>query len=141
MNTVATLDFASGAIATLQAAKESFGYTPRFEIYGTEGILYAPDPNMFGGAICIKQRNGEIVELPYSHGFRENSRGLGVADMAYAIRSSRPHRANGELASHVLDITLGIFEASRTERHVAITSGCERPAPLPLGLPDSQLDP
>jgi predicted dehydrogenase len=140
MNTAATLDFASGAVATLQAAKESFGYTPRFEIYGTNGILYAPDPNMFGGPIRIKQRDGTLVELPSSHGFRENSRGLGVADLAHAIRSGRPHRANGELASHVLDITLGIFEASRTERHVAITSRCERPMPLPLGLPDNQLD-
>ncbi len=140
MNTAATLDFASGAIATLQAAKESFGYMPRLEIYGTDGILYAPDPNMFDGTIRIQRRDGSIIEQPYSHGFRENSRGLGIADMAHAIRSGRAHRANGELASHVLDITLGIFESSRTERHVTITSRCERPAPLPPGLTDNQLD-
>ncbi len=140
MNAAATLDFESGAIATLQAAKESFGYTPRLEIYGTEGILYAPDPNMFDGAIRIKQPDGAITEVPYSHGFTEDSRGIGVADMAYAIRSGRPHRASGELARHVLDITLGIFESSRTERHVAITKHCARPAPLPLGLKDNELD-
>jgi predicted dehydrogenase len=140
MNAAATLDFESGAIASLQAAKESFGYTPRLEIYGTEGILYAPDPNMFGGAIRLQQRNGAITEVPYSHGFSENSRGIGVADMAYAIRSGRPHRANGELARHVLDITLSIFESSRTERHVTVMTRSERPVPLPIGLDHNQPD-
>lgn len=140
MNTAATLEFATGAVATLQAAKESFGYTPRLEIYGTEGILYVNDPNMFGGDIRIKQRDGTIREIAYSHGYSENSRGIGIADMAYSIRSGRPHRANGELARHVLDITLGIFESAKTERHIALTTRCERPAPLPLGLKQGELD-
>jgi predicted dehydrogenase len=141
MHAAATLDFASGAIASLQVAKESFGYAPRFEIYGTEGVLYAPDPNMFGGAIRIQQPDGAIAEFPYSHGFAENSRGIGIADMAYAIQSGRPHRASGELARHVIDITLGIFESARTERHVPITTRVERPAALPLALKHNQLDP
>lgn len=140
LNTAATLEFASGAVATLQAAKESFGYTPRLEIYGTEGILYANDPNMFGGTIRILPREGALYEVPYSHGYSENSRGIGIADMAYALRTGRPHRANGALARHVLDITLGIFEAARTERYTTMTTNCERPAPLPLGLTDGELD-
>jgi predicted dehydrogenase len=140
MHAAATLDFESGVIASLQVAKESFGYVPRFEIYGTEGVLYAPDPNMFSGAIRIQQANGATAEIPYSHGFAENSRGIGIADMAYAIQSGRPHRASGELARHVIDITLGIFESARTERHVPITARAERPAALPLGLKFNQLD-
>jgi hypothetical protein len=32
-----------------------------------------------------------------------NSRCLGVADMAYALRSGRPFRANGQLTYHVLE--------------------------------------
>jgi predicted dehydrogenase len=140
MHAAATLDFASGAIATLQAAKESFGYTPRLEIYGTDGILHAPDPNTFGGPIRVQHRDGSITDVPLSHGFRENSRGIGIADMALAIRTGRPHRASGDLARHVLEITLGIFESSRTERHVPITIECERPAALPTGLLDNQLD-
>lgn len=140
MNTAATLEFASGAVATLQAAKESFGYTPRLEIYGTEGILYANDPNMFGGPIRIQPRTGPAYEVAYSHSYSENSRGLGIADMAYALRSGRVHRASGELARHVLDITLGIFASARTERHVTLTTRCDRPAPLPLGLNPGELD-
>lgn len=140
MNTAATLDFVSGAIATVQAAKESFGYTPRLEIYGTDGILYAPDPNMFGGPIRIQQRDGALVDLPASYGFTDNSRGIGIADMAYAIRSGRPHRASGELARHVIDITLGVFDASASDQHVAISTMCERPAPLPSGTNDIFID-
>jgi predicted dehydrogenase len=140
MHAAATLDFESDVIASLLAAKESFGYVPRLEIYGTEGVLYATDPNMFGGPIRIQQPNGATAEVPYSHGFAENSRGIGIADMAYAIQSGRPHRASGELARHIIDITLGIFESSRTESHIPIAARVERPAPLPLGLKYNQLD-
>lgn len=140
MNAAATLDFEGGAVGSLQAAKESFGYMPRFEIYGTEGILYGPDPNMFGGTIRVKGRDGTLRDIPSSHGYAENSRGIGIADMASAIQSGRPHRASGELARHVIDITLGIFDSSRTERHVVLTTRVDRPAPLPIGLPANQLD-
>ncbi|MBB3071997.1 putative dehydrogenase [Paenibacillus baekrokdamisoli] len=140
MNVAATLDFHNGAVVSLQASKESFGYSPRLEVYGTEGILYVPDPNFFGGSIAIKQSNGETKEFPYSHPIATDSRGLGIADMAYALQSGRPNRASGQLARHVLDVSLSIFEASETERHVTIQSGCERPAPLPLGLKYNRLD-
>ncbi|SFB06036.1 Predicted dehydrogenase [Cohnella sp. OV330] len=140
MHASATLDFESGAIATLQAGKESFGYSPRLEIYGTEGILYVPDPNNFDGQIRLLQPDGRTSELPFTHGFADNSRGVGLADMAYAIRSGRPHRASGRLARHVLDVTLGVFDSSREERHVAVEAKCERPAPLPLGLKYGALD-
>jgi hypothetical protein len=95
---------------------------------------------MFGGPIRIHQPNGSVTEMPYSHGFAENSRGIGIADMAYAIQSGRPHRASGDLARHVIDITLGIFESSRTACHVPIAPRAERPAALPLGLKYNQLD-
>ena len=131
MHGAATLHFESGALATVQAAKESFGYTPRLEVYGTDGILFAPDPNAFGGPIRIHERNGTVRELPCQFGFTEDSRGLGVADMASAIHASHPHRCSGDLASHVLDITLGIFESSRTGQHVKITV----PESLAAGLP------
>jgi predicted dehydrogenase len=139
-NAAATLDFATGAIAAVQAAKESFGYTPRLEVYGTEGILYAPDPNMFGGAIRIKRADGSVEEMSPTHGYNENSRGLGLADMASAIRSGRPHRASGDLARHVLEITLGVFESARSGRHIAIGAPRALPAVLPRGLHDGQID-
>ncbi|WP_245600217.1 Gfo/Idh/MocA family protein [Paenibacillus harenae] len=139
-NVTAVLDFASGAVASLQAAKESFGYAPRLEVYGTEGNLIVPDPNFFGGAVSIRFASGELKEVPHSHPYAEEGRGMGVADMAYAIQSGRSNRASGSLARHILDISLGIFEASDTEKHVRLESTVERPKPLPLGLKYNMLD-
>jgi predicted dehydrogenase len=148
-NVTAVLDFHSGAVASLQAAKESFGYKPRLEIFGTEGNMTVPDPNFFSGTtpipgvdtpIIIKFRDGQTKELPYTHGFSEDSRGIGIADMAYAVRTGRANRASGRLAEHVLDISLSIFEASAREKHVHLQSTVERPAPLPQGLKYNQLD-
>ena len=78
--------------------------------------------------------------MPLTHGYAENSRGIGVADMAYALRSGRPHRASGELAYHVLDIMHAFHDASREGKHVELSSTCTRPAPLPLGLREGTLD-
>ncbi|WP_308636383.1 Gfo/Idh/MocA family protein [Paenibacillus silvisoli] len=140
MHASALLEFDGGVSATLQVGKESFGYTPRLEIFGTEGNLIVNDPNMFDGAVILQQANGTVKEFPYSHGFSKNSRGIGVADMAYAIQSGRPHRASGELSRHVLDITLGILDSAASGKHIAVTAPCERPAPLPVGLKYNQLD-
>jgi len=62
------------------------------------------------------------------------ARGLGVADMAFAIRNMRPPRASGDLMYHVHDIMHGIHDASREGRHVEIQSPVDRPAPFPAGL-------
>jgi predicted dehydrogenase len=126
------LDFEGGAIATLVTSFDVwFANVPRIEIYGTEGSLVVPDPNTFGGPILLRKKGeGEWSDVPLSHGFAENCRGLGVADMADAIQSDRPHRASGEMAYHVLDIMEGFHDASRNGRHYEVESTCARPAPL-----------
>jgi len=111
------------------------------EIYGTEGSLAVPDPNNFGGPVLVRRAGAsEWSEVPLTHGYTKNSRGIGVADMAYALRSGRPHRASGDLAYHVLDIMHAFHQASREGKHVELTSTCSRPAPLPLGLVEGTLD-
>ena len=79
--------------------------------------------------------------VPLSHGYVENSRGIGVADMAYALRSGRPHRTSGELAYHVLDVMQATLDAPSSGTYVHTQSTCERPAPLPMGLRPGTLDP
>jgi predicted dehydrogenase len=127
------LDFAGGAVATLITSFDVWAANlPRIEIYGSEGSLSVPDPNTFGGPVRIRlAKDKEWREVPLTHGHTENSRGLGVADMAAAIREGRPHRASGELAYHVLDVMAAFEEASTSGRHVAITSGPPRVQALP----------
>ncbi len=80
------------------------------------------------------------MDLPHTHGFTENMRGLGLADLAHALRAGRPHRASGDLARHVLDITLAVFESSQTERHVHLATRPDRPAPMPVGATERRID-
>ena len=136
------MDFASGAIGTIITSFDVWAAeVPRIEIFGTEGTLSVPDPNSFGGVPKVKRMGAkEWSELPLTHGYAENSRGIGPADMAAAIAGSRPHRANGELAYHVLDIMHAFHDASDQGKHIELESTCERPAPLPAGLLKGMLD-
>jgi predicted dehydrogenase len=137
---VGVLDFAAGGIATIMTTFDVWAAElPRIEVYGTLGTLSVPDPNTFGGPVRI-WLNGEWSDVPLSHGYAENSRGLGLADMAYALRSGRSHRANGRMAYHVLDVMESVEDASRSGKHVDVESTCEKPAPLPLGLLPGMLD-
>ncbi|HLS91193.1 MAG TPA: Gfo/Idh/MocA family oxidoreductase, partial [Limnochordia bacterium] len=137
------MQFASGAIGTIVTSFDVWGgNVPHIEIYGTEGTLSVPDPNGFGGPVRIRRAGArEWSEVPHTHGYSENSRGLGVADMAYALRTGRPHRASGELAYHVLDIMHAFHEASEKGVHIELESTCSRPAALPMGLMPGRLDP
>ncbi|GCE12923.1 Gfo/Idh/MocA family protein [Tengunoibacter tsumagoiensis] len=132
------LDFADGAVGSLIMSFDVWSHRlPCIEIYGTEGTLVVPDPNTFGGPISIRgARDHEWQEVPLTHGYSENSRGIGVADMAHAIRSGRPHRASGALAYHVLDAMESLLDASREGKHIELTSVCEKPAPLSEGTHD-----
>ncbi len=136
------LDFASGAIATVVTSFDVWSAeVPRIEIYGTHGSLSVPDPNGFGGPVRVRRAGaGEWSEIPLTHGYAKNSRSVGVADMACGLRSGRAHRANGEMAYHILDIMHAIHDASQSGNHINLTSTCARPAALPVGLVDGKLD-
>ncbi|MEU6674069.1 Gfo/Idh/MocA family oxidoreductase [Streptomyces sp. NPDC046925] len=95
------------------------------EITGTEGTLVLPDPNTFAGDVRITR-----VPLPGSDPAWEtvtpvgvaSGRGLGVLDMARAIRTGKPHIATGELGCHVLDAMIAIEEAATSGETVHVTS-------------------
>jgi predicted dehydrogenase len=136
------LDFDCGAIATIVTSFDVWATTaPPIELHGSEGSLLVPDPNTFDGLVRLRRgREPEWQEIALTHGYRTNSRGIGVAEMALAMRDGRPHRAGGELALHVLEIMHAIHEAARDGRHVDLASTVERPAPLPAGERDWQAD-
>lgn len=136
-----SLEFASGPLATMIITFDVWSSNlPRIEIYGSEGTLVVPDPNTFGGPVRLR-RMGETdwSEMPLTHS-AEVGRGIAVADMAYALQSGRPHRANGAMAYHVLELMESFEESSQSGRHIQIKSQCERPLPLPVGLRSGQLD-
>jgi predicted dehydrogenase len=137
----ALLDFVEGPMVSLMLTFDvaSSGVSdvvgtaaPRFEIYGTDGTLTLDDPTSFDGPVRLFRSGRETwSDLPLVSGFTEHSdRGMGVADMAHAMRAGRPHRASWQLAYHVLDVMLAISESAESGRYVDVESRCERPEPL-----------
>lgn len=136
------LDFAAGPVGNMITSFDIKGGSdlPRIEVYGSEGTLSVPDPNTFKGPVRLRrlgEKEWQDVTLTHSP---DVGRGIGVADMAYAIRSGRPHRASGDLAYHVLENMELLLKASEEGRYLPIQSTCPRPEALPVGLPQGTLD-
>jgi predicted dehydrogenase len=127
------MDFENGAVGTIIQSFDVWGAGyPPVQVFGTEGSLSCPDPNGFGGPVKLWQK-GEWKEVPLTYDYTSPGRSIGVADMAYGIRLGRPHRANGRLAYHVLDLMHAFHDASDQGCHVQMESTVERPAPLANG--------
>ena len=144
----ALLRFASGAVATLITTFDAYSMpgVNCIEIYGERGNMVVPDPNGFGGEIKIKlmEKNSPYAEDNFGGGdwipidtpydvYHENSRGLGLADMAAAIRAGRLPRAGAATQTlHVLEVLTAVARSSAEGREIAIESPFEAQPPLPL---------
>lgn len=123
------LDFENGATGIFITSFDIWGaQLPFIEIYGTEGSLKVPDANTFGGPVYIfKKGASQWEEVPVTQNYSQDSRGLGVADMAYSLRTGRKHRANSDLTFHVLDIMQSIIESYENNASCSISSSCDCP--------------
>ena len=139
--TSGVLEFHNGAIVTVVMSFDVWKHSnPMIEIHGSTGSINCPDPNGFGGKVRLIGEDRQWEEQELTHPNLENSRSIGLADMCVGIRTGRNHRANGELANHVLEIMSAFGRSSETGRHIELTSQPEKPELLPLGLADSELD-
>lgn len=138
-NIHAILEFESGAIVTLGASWDVWAHRhENMELYGTEGSLYVPDPNFFGGDVLAVQPGKDpapVTDMDHPFGVanddgRANYRTSGLAEMAQAISENRPHRCNGEFALHVVDVMTGILTAGETGERVSPSTTCARPEAL-----------
>ena len=128
-----TLEFASGPVGVMIMSWDvGVHRQPNLDIFGSAGTLAARDPNTFGGPVLRRGlSDAEWQEVPLTHGYADNLRGLGVAEMVDAIQANRPHRASGALAYHVLDVMHCLIEAHHTGRHVTPESTCAQPEAMP----------
>lgn len=138
----AILEFHQGAQVSFTASWDVWAHEHNcMELYGTEGTLYVPDPNRFGEPVRYSDGENEKQLPPLQvvgvenfedvHGsFIANYRGIGLADMVCAIRDGRPHRCNGELALHVIEVLTAILHSAESSQFVTLETTCERPAAL-----------
>lgn len=132
--------FESGADVVFLASWDVWAHGQRpLELHGTKASIRVPDPNFFGGTVEISTGPGDWssidvgaeafgrINWPAAEPQFANYRGLGLADMAAAIREGRPHRASGDLALHTLSVMLGTLESAASGGVVTIKDGCNRP--------------
>jgi predicted dehydrogenase len=142
------LELESGVPVTVLVSWDMWATNlPYIEVYGTEGSLSVPNPDEFGGSPAVRRAGkeerrqpppppGSLPWSPFPLPFREEvGRGLGVADLADAVRAGRPHRASPELAFHVLEVLTALEKSALERRSVDVRSRCARPVPMALDPP------
>ena len=129
---VGAIEFAGGALGQITTSFDVyFGHMQPITIFGSEGTMLVPDPNNFAGDVKVRRHDEsdwQVIE-PRKN-FAQNSRGVGVLDIAVALEENRTHRANGELALHVLETMLSFSKASESGTHQLIETQLVRPAAL-----------
>lgn len=138
------MEFHNGAIITLGASWDVEAHQhSNMEIYGTDGSLYVPDPNFFGGELVLARRGGvrEVVEAwkhplgmpnwerPDGPPFA-NYRTAGLADMVLAIDAGRTPRCSLDTTLHGVDVMTSILKSGETGQAITLTTTCERPDAL-----------
>ncbi len=135
----ALLNFENGACGQITTSFDVWASeVPRIEIYGTKGTLSVPDPNTFGGPVRLKTEGYDgFKEIPLAFGYSDNSRGLGINQMAQVLldkeeKNSQDNgmedkdliifEANGKLTYHVLEIMEGIHKSFDTRTFIEIKS-------------------
>lgn len=142
-NIHALMEFVSSATVTLSASWDVWAHRhANMEIYGTEGSVFLPDPNFFGGTVEIARREDPVEIIPgwdhpfgvpnekHPSGMMANYRAAGLADMALSIVEKRPARCSLERALHGMDVMLGILKSGETGEFVTLSTTCTVPAAL-----------
>ena len=146
-NIQALLEFGNGATVTLLASWDVWAHRhSNMELYGTEGSLYVPDPNFFGGEVLATRRGGPPEPLPmWDHplgvanqkdgagGAVANYRAVGLADLADAVLKRRDARCSIDRALHAVEVMTAILKSGQEGKFVTMKTKCSQPKPL---LPD-----
>lgn len=113
----------------------------RFEVYGSEGTLFVPDPNTFDGPVKLLHRmDNEVREIPLMFDYKDNSRALGLADMAKALETGRPCRTTYKQTLHVLEVMESFGLSSEQRRTVDIETAFEKEAIMKINPMKGVLD-
>ncbi len=136
----ASLRFENGAVGTVLFDGNTIAQSQHvFTVYGTKGILKVGDPNEFGGPVTLLLPENDPVTVPFTHGFDGKNwlgaptsfdhyghRGIGVAELAWALRKGRPHaRLSGAFGLHCQEILQGMDAAAETGKTYAVQSRFE----------------
>jgi len=122
--------FRSGVVGTSVYSFDSAVRRQRFEITGEDGVLRVPVSGFNEPPGILHGTDAEAGWTSVLLAGEPRDRGIGVLEMARAIRAGRPPRASGQLAYHVLDVLLAIEESAHTGQPVDVVSTAPDVPPL-----------
>ncbi len=149
-----SLEFDNGVIATMAmsfaTAFSHLGGKLPLTVFGDQGTMRVPDPNTFDGDVLVRRDDGKApfegaepiadgehkdwYVAPVLH-HTEYQRSAGLADLAHAIASNRPHRASHEIAFAALDAMQGFLDSGKTHGSpIDMRPGFSRPAAVPTDV-------
>jgi predicted dehydrogenase len=123
--------FESGVIGTSVYSFDSPVRRQLFEITGADGTMEVPVSGFDGPTRLLTGIEADAPWRSVPAAGVPRSRGVGVVDMARAIREGTRPRASGELAYHVLDVMLAIEESAALGAPVTIGSTAPLVPPMP----------
>ncbi|SEG91634.1 Predicted dehydrogenase [Actinacidiphila yanglinensis] len=123
--------FASGTVGTSVYSFDSPLRRQLFEITGSEGVMEVPVSGFDGDTRLL---TGTARDTPWTTvpavGV-PSGRGVGVLELARALRAGQRPRASGELAYHVLDVMLAVEESAELGTPVRVASSAPEVPPIP----------
>jgi predicted dehydrogenase len=130
-----TMEFHNNVIGTIITSFATrfpqYDQTQPITIYGTDGTLKVPDPNLFDGPVHLRRKDDAEFRL-MPHTFHAGyGRSVGLADMAYSFQSARPHRASVEQAYAVVEAMEAFLKSSHSGSAIAPGATYERPQSMP----------
>jgi predicted dehydrogenase len=123
--------FASGVVGTSVYSFDSPVQRQLFEITGADGVMEVPVSGFDGPTRLLTGAGPEADWDTTAAVGTAVTRGVGVLEMARAVRAGRPPRASGVLAYHVLDVMLAIEESAALGAPVRIGSTAPLVTPVP----------
>ena len=133
---VGSLEFSNGAYGSILFLADMSDSDQAFTIYGTQGSIICPDPNYFNGPVYLRTCAGKGTNdpIPLTHGYLEDSRGVGLLDLAFAIRNGRRPRCHYSMGMQAFETVHGIIDSCNNAVNHKMVSQTERPKAVRPGI-------
>ncbi len=140
---VGSLEFDNGVYGSIIFAAGINTSEQAFIVYGSDATIICPDPNFFGGKFYIRKGmnftpgglvEGDSFEIPSSHGIMEEGRGVGLLDLAFAIRNDRKPRCHHSMGFQTFETVHGLIDSANNGVNHKMVSHVDRPAAVRPGI-------
>ena len=145
---VGSLEFSNGVYGSIICAANIRDMDTKFVVYGSQATLICPDPNFFGGHVYLQTNEGKRPEMvpgrgieplpsyliPPTHGILDEGRGVGLVDLAFALRNGRKPRCHYSMGMQAFETVHGLIDSCKNGVNHKMVSHVDRPKAVAPGI-------